>query len=111
MLGMIDGRRLKRAWDNQELGAMLLGVPPYEYEAGAEAQARFTRMRQVGDFLQCRTARERQPRLAELLHTLERSEEGWARAAAIFLRQRFGDEALTITCIRVADEPSDTVEP
>ncbi|MDQ4077173.1 MAG: hypothetical protein M3220_13105 [Chloroflexota bacterium] len=92
MKGMIDGRRLKHAWDNRELGRMLLGVSPYEYEADADTQAYFTRMRQVSDFLHCRTPRERRPRLAELYDTLESSDQGWAKAAAIFLRQSFGEE-------------------
>lgn len=87
---MIDGRRLKQAWDEQELGALIAGLPPYTVEEAGDEHAGFMRMRQVADFLQCRSPRERAPRLAELYATLEASEQGWARAAAIFLRQRFG---------------------
>ena len=90
MKGMIDGRRLKRAWDNDELGLLILGEPPYDYEPHADNSARFTRLRQISDFLRCRTAAERERPLSSAVATLEASGEGWARAAAIFLRQTFG---------------------
>lgn len=90
MRGMIDGRRLKRAWDRDELGLLLLGEPPYDYEPDADEGARFTRVRQVADFLRCRPAHERQCPLDHALATLDASDEGWARAAAILLRRTFG---------------------
>ncbi|MBA3534085.1 MAG: hypothetical protein H0T73_19360 [Ardenticatenales bacterium] len=90
MLGMIDGRRLKRGWDQNELGALLLGEPPYEYEEQSDTQARFTRLRQVSDFLRCRTAAERDRVLPQTINVLESSTEAWAKAGAIFLRQAFG---------------------
>lgn len=91
MHGMIDGRRLKRAWDEHALGALVAGEPPYEYDDGPPGmQAGFLRMRQVADFLQCRSRHERAARLPELYDTLQTSEHGWARAAALFLQRRFG---------------------
>jgi hypothetical protein len=90
MKGMIDGRRLKRAWDRDELGELLLGEPPYEYEGDADNQARFTRLRQVTDFLRCRTVAERQRPLTSAILKLEASDDGVAQAAAIFLKQSFG---------------------
>jgi hypothetical protein len=93
MKGMIDGRRLKRAWDNHELGPLLVGDAPYDYEPDVDAQARFTRLRQVTDFLRCRTQSERQPRLVEALPVLETNPEPWAKAMAIFLKHSFGDPA------------------
>lgn len=90
MKGMIDGRRLKRAWDGNELGELLLGQPPYDYEPDAAMDAYFTRLRQVTDFLRCRTASERQRPLASAVEKLEASEEGWAGAAALLLKRSFG---------------------
>ncbi|HBY96702.1 MAG: hypothetical protein M5U01_04930 [Ardenticatenaceae bacterium] len=88
--GMIDGRRLKRAWDQSELGELILGQPPYDYAPGEETDsARFTRLHQLVDFLRCRTATERASRLPTGVRVLEQSELGFAQAAAIWLRQIF----------------------
>lgn len=89
MLGMIDGRRLKRAWDQNQLGELLLGLPPYDYEGQAPDSARFTRLRQVVDFLRCRTPKERTDPVTQAIATLEASEGGFATAAAVWLRQIF----------------------
>ncbi|MGB0389440.1 MAG: hypothetical protein ACPGWR_31865 [Ardenticatenaceae bacterium] len=90
MKGMIDGRRLKHAWDRNQLGALLLGTPPYDYEAGADTQAKFTRVRQVSDFLRCRTPAQRQRVLPATIAQLEGSHDGWAKAGALFLKHIFG---------------------
>lgn len=91
MKGMIDGRRLKRAWDRNELGPLLLGEPPYEYETQPpDPTAAFTRLRQVSDFLRCQPPHARERVLPPLLHALEASEAGWARAGALFMQQGFG---------------------
>lgn len=87
--GMIDGRRLKRGWDQNELGELLLGLPPYDYDGEVTDSARFTRLRQVVDFLRCRTPAERAGHVARTVATLERSDLGFAQAAAIWLRQIF----------------------
>jgi hypothetical protein len=88
--GMIDGRRLKRAWDHNELGELILGEHPYEYEPGEETDsARFTRLRQIVDFLRCRTPAERASRLPAAIRLLEQSDLGFAQASAIWLRQIF----------------------
>ncbi len=88
--GMIDGRRLKRAWDADELGEMILGHPPYTYAADEETDsARFTRLRQLVDFLRWRTPAERASRLPRAVRVLKESEVGFAQAAAVWLRQIF----------------------
>lgn len=90
MRGMIDGRLLKRAWDDDALGPLLRGISPYDYEADADDGARFTRLRQVSDFLRCRPATQRQPRLTSALADLDAAPDPWPRAAAILLRRTFG---------------------
>ena len=90
MKGMIDGRRLKYAWDRNELGVLVLGTPPYDYEAGADTQAKFTRLRQVSDFLRCRTPVQRKRVLPATMAQLEASDEGWAKAGVLFLKHIFG---------------------
>lgn len=90
MKGMIDGRRLKYAWDRNELGALVLGTPPFDYEAGADNQVKFTRLRQVTDFLRCRTPAQRQRVLPKMMADLDASEEGWAKAGVLFLTHTFG---------------------
>lgn len=93
MKGMIDGRRLKQGWDENRLGPLLLGEGPFAYEEEADEVARFTRLRQVTDFLRCRSESERARVLPSLLAALEGSDEGWARAAAQFVRHSFGHPA------------------
>lgn len=93
MKGMIDGRWIKQAWDSNQLGPLLRGEPPYDYEADADDQARFTRLRQISDFLRCRPATHRQPRLVAALADLDAASESWPRAAAIFLRRLFPESA------------------
>lgn len=93
MKGMIDGRLLKRGWDENRLGPLLLGAAPFEYESDADEGARFTRLRQVTDFLRCRSESERARCLPSMLAALDGSDEGWARAAAQFVRHRFGQPA------------------
>ena len=92
MKGMIDGRRLKYAWDRNELGWLLIGTPPYNYEDDADVQAKFTRLRQVSDFLRCRTANQRQRVLPATMSQLKASDEGWAKAGVLFLTRIFGPQ-------------------
>ena len=93
MKGMVDGRWLKRAWDADEIGALLRGAEGYPFEADADDSARFTRLRQVSDFLRCRPVSHRKPKLDAALADLDAAPEGWARAAAIFLRRTFPETA------------------
>jgi hypothetical protein len=89
MKGMIDGRRLKYGWDNNQLGELVLGHSPYDYEADADEQAKFTRLRQVTDFLRCQSARQRQRVVPTMIARLENSDEGWGKAGALFLKRFF----------------------
>lgn len=93
MIGMIDGRRLKHAWDHDRLGPLLLGESPYDYEPGAGERGFFTRVRQVTDFLRCRTPNERARVLPAMLGALDASELPRARAAAIYVRHALGGGA------------------